>query len=297
MQEKVLDEIREAVKESVGKECDVSFKNIEKNNGVVLRSVSIRRLGETVVPQIYIDEMLNKLETGEADLQDVVKDILDIYKKQVDNEKFSAIVSDLSKEKILGNVVCQLVNREKNMKRLMTAPHTDMLDLTVMYRVVVEQDRKGVASFIVNNDLCRKYGISVEELYFAARENTKSQGFVTRTMGSIMAELIGIPEDAPDKEMPYMYVLTTINNINGASVMLYPEEFKPLAKQLYDDLYVLPSSVHEVIAVPTANMDLRELAVMVGTINVAEVSEEEFLSNSVYRYDRADGKLKIVYRA
>ena len=75
--------------------------------------------------------------------------------------------------------------------------------------------------------------------------------------------------------------------------MLYEEGLHGLAEKLGSDLYIMPSSIHEVIAV-SANMgDPNELAEMVAEINMDQVSLDERLSNQVYHYDKDLRKLSL----
>ena len=74
--------------------------------------------------------------------------------------------------------------------------------------------------------------------------------------------------------------------MNGAASMLFENELHELAENLGSDLYILPSSVHEVLAVSAASESPEELAEMVVQVNKEEVSLDERLSNQVYHYDR-----------
>ena len=49
--------------------------------------------------------------------------------------------------------------------------------------------------------------------------------------------------------------------------------------------FMLPSSIHEVIAVPAGDKDYRDLESMVKQINMMQVAKEEQLSDHVYHYD------------
>ena len=53
-----------------------------------------------------------------------------------------------------------------------------------------------------------------------------------------------------------------------------------------DDLYVLPSSVHEVIVVPASLSAAGDLGEMVRSVNKEVVSEIEYLSDHPYYYSR-----------
>jgi hypothetical protein len=53
-----------------------------------------------------------------------------------------------------------------------------------------------------------------------------------------------------------------------------------------EEYYVLPSSVHEVLAVPVSQCDHVEgLAYNVRAINAGIVSKDDYLSDNVFKYD------------
>ena len=68
--------------------------------------------------------------------------------------------------------------------------------------------------------------------------------------------------------------------------MLYEDGLHDLAEKLGSDLYIMPSSIHEVIAVSTDMGNPNELAAMVAEINMDQVAFDERLSNQVYHYDK-----------
>ena len=62
------------------------------------------------------------------------------------------------------------------------------------------------------------------------------------------------------------------------------EAFEQLRREM-GDLYILPSSVHELIVISAEKADPVELETMVQMINQNEVKEAERLSDHIYRYD------------
>ena len=101
------------------------------------------------------------------------------------------------------------------------------------------------------------------------------------------------PEEHPgigqvlEPETVPMYVLTNRQRLNGACCILYQDVLKQVAGRLGDSLYILPSSIHEVIAIPaSASGNPKELSQLVQEINIAEVAPEEVLSDHAYYYDR-----------
>ena len=82
--------------------------------------------------------------------------------------------------------------------------------------------------------------------------------------------------------------------MNGAVNMLYDDNLHEISERVGDDLFILPSSVHEVICVPASSADdLKYLADMVHEINMMQVSLEDRLSNQVYHYDRKARTLEL----
>lgn len=55
----------------------------------------------------------------------------------------------------------------------------------------------------------------------------------------------------------------------------------------------MPSSIHEVLVVPASSMNATDLKQMVREVNDTEVSEQEILGYSVYRYNRKTGAVEV----
>lgn len=292
MGEELKAEIIKAVKAELGIEKEVLIDEVQKNNGVVYQSLVINTPGKSVCPVIYIDEFLMQIKTGETSVQNAAQQIVSIYKAHDDTSLYN-IIGGLDKKSILDKVIYQIINAKMNKDRLVHMIHKEVLDLAVIYRVMLKQDESGSTSMVLNDAFCKMYDISKEELDAAARRNLVVKGFKVKSVNSILEEVTGFPEELMDSDCP-LWVLTTNDMYNGAAVMLYNECFASLADQLGDDLYVLPSSIHEVIAVPVklGNPDI--LKSMVRFVNISDVLEEEKLSDNVYRYSREKGELQIV---
>ena len=93
---------------------------------------------------------------------------------------------------------------------------------------------------------------------------------------------------------PPMYVLSNSRMINGAAAMLYPDMLKDLSEKLDSNLYIIPSSVHEVI-VFSDNLadDEKSLRDMIYTVNRTQMDPQDILSDSLYFYDRKEEKIFI----
>lgn len=190
----------------------------------------------------------------------------------------------LTKEKILETVIYRMVNRKPNEEALKEIPHISLLDLAAVYCCISDMENGYSMELLMSNDSCKYYGIQPKELDAAARHNTEAAGFTVQEC----CRMLGLPEEI----LPWrMYVITNQQKQYGASALLYEDCFRSLADQEDRDLYILPSSIHELIAVPVATGDLTGLQDIVREINCTKdvISPDEVLSNNVYRYSRDGG--------
>lgn len=84
----------------------------------------------------------------------------------------------------------------------------------------------------------------------------------------------------------------------GAAMLLNLQELKKLADRVDSDLYLLPSSVHEILAIRTdQHEDVSFLTNAVNAINYYEVKPEDYLSDNVYYFDREKCEVTIAVPA
>ena len=55
---------------------------------------------------------------------------------------------------------------------LVNVPHVIFYDMAITFRYLVKLDESGIASVLIDNDNLKESGMTVEELYGAAKENT-----------------------------------------------------------------------------------------------------------------------------
>lgn len=292
MKEEIMSKISDAVKSEIGTECEIKFPQIKKNNEMELQAVVICVGKESVCPVIYIDYLMAQIAEGEITCSMAAKEIVDIYMQSKDSKDAFDIVGSLNKRYILDNVTYKIINAEKNKWRLDEIPNRSFLDLAVTYEIVINGEL-GNARIEITNLMCNNYSISEKELDAAARKNTEERGFAVQTMEAVMAEMTGVSKESISFGVPQMWVLSSTTMLSGASIMLYTGYFDILAKKLGSDLYVIPSSIHEVIAVPTCGVEPDNIRHSVAEVNSNCVSPDEILSENVYRYSRERGELII----
>ncbi len=255
--------------------------------------------GRSVSPTLYINHMYEHyLET--ENLQEVLQSAarrMDMAFKEMPE------VGDVNLESAKDNIVFQVINTLQNEDMLRDMPHREFQDLSIIYRWVVKVDENGIQSSAIRNNLAEQLGMNEEQLFKCAVENTRRIFPPTvKSMNDVVREMFisdGMPAEVADMmigEMPedkMMWVISNDRGINGAGSMLYEDNLHKLAMKLETDLYILPSSVHECIAVSTNVGDPYELAEMVSEINMGQVALEDRLSNQVYHYDKDARRLTL----
>lgn len=255
--------------------------------------------GRSVSPTLYINHMYEHyLET--ENLQEVLQSAarrMDMAFKEMPE------VGDVNLESAKDNIVFQVINTLQNEDMLRDMPHREFQDLSIIYRWVVKVDENGIQSSAIRNNLAEQLGMNEEQLFKCAVENTRRIFPPTvKSMNDVIREMFisdGMPVEVADMmigEMPedkMMWVISNDRGINGAGSMLYEDNLHKLAMKLETDLYILPSSVHECIAVSTNVGDPYELAEMVSEINMGQVALEDRLSNQVYHYDKDARRLTL----
>lgn len=86
--------------------------------------------------------------------------------------------------------------------------------------------------------------------------------------------------------IPFM-VLGKVDYKEGAVGILDTDKLQEISEIVKEDLYILPSSIHECLLAPKSKVDLQEAKEMVGEINILEVAPEERLSDNIYEYSAA----------
>lgn len=184
-------------------------------------------------------------------------------------------------------ITLKLVNADRYANSLENRVFQRIADLAVVYDIALPQEGSNFASIVISNQILQHWGMSLEDLHRTALENTR-RIYPLKT-GSLESILTGNEEEEDDFRSG-MLVASNEQNYHGAAVLLYPETDSIIRGKI-GDYYILPSSIHEIIAIPQRGANEASLESMVKSINKSEVELEDQLSDHVYEY--ADGILKI----
>lgn len=279
-------------------DVEVFINKVKKNNDTEFTALVLHKPGETVSPQLYLEQPFEEYQNGMA-INEIVEQLADSYlrSRSVEIPNVAELFSDF--EKVQGLLCLQLINKEYNEKKLQDVPCKDLenTDLTAILRIHLPVKEPGEATILVTNALLSQWNKAMDELYPIALQNTMAENparinsMSQVVMGMYMGNHGG---NAVENEVgkykiePYeQYVLNNSSGINGATVLLYPDILEQLAQGANANLFLLPSSVNEIILMQdTGELDAKELQAMVMSINETEVLPEERLSDEVYYYDK-----------
>ncbi len=304
-----LDSFAEHVKADVKKRLGVGWRvavqKIDKNNGVIYTGLCVSRDGEQVSPIVYINDYYDTYKNGNATPADVADYVADACRKKRHTVNMRYL---LDYGNVRSRIVYKLVNTEKNREALEDLPHKAFLDLSIVFQCTVEHKGIGSAYILIHNAHVKLWGVSVEELYRAATENTpRLRGYELKSMEKIVREIMqrqkaggqfdgdGLTENI-GCGIP-MYVLSNVQRTEGAACILYPNFLKDFAEAIGGGFYIIPSSIHEVLILPAGITDdakecdgIRE---MIREVNDTQVLEEEILSYSLYYYDVEEDEVRV----
>ncbi len=242
-------------------------------------------------PCIYLKEVYERYMMGST-LDNEAAVVWNTFKKA---GELGFTIPTLDWEYVKDKVAFQLINLEKNADFLKGVPYRAYLDLAVIYRVILDIGPSGITSCVVTKGLMEHMGVSEEELYEAAYRMTPVL-LAPRvyTMYEMLCEMKKRGKDEKGPEVDEMlaaaldsHMWVASNNIKqfGAYILLYPCYFESLSEE-NKDYYIIPSSVHELIILPTdIGEGVSDLEEMIRYVNENELSAEECLSDTLYRYD------------
>lgn len=305
--------VKENLQERLGAEVVVETISVPKNNGVVMQGIAIRKPGEKVVPTIYMERFYMDYLEG-RDMRDILEDFLELYEEQ-DGIETPDVDFYKDYEKVKTKLALKLINKEKNKEMLAEMPHRDFLDMAVVFYCLMDSPSAGTAAILIRETHMKNWGISTEVLYEDALANAeKMLPGTIRTMEELLSRMVledefpvwewkeqedfpkleGVAEKNPDLGGIPLLVLTNSRRYLGAACILYRGILERFAKKLGENLYILPSSVHEVILLPETKVNSsKNLLRMVMEVNRTQLAPEEVLSDTVYYYDRKSGKISI----
>ena len=275
-------------------EGGLTTREVSKNNDTKYTAFTRKDVVGSMQALVNANDMYNGYKYGD-DIDNIVRKVDEIINKPSPY--------NIDFDNIEPNFVIRLVNLEKNAKRLKEsgALYKEFLDLAIELRLIVSQDENGYATCQVNKQLLEQMGIAFEDAYQIAVDKVNKE-VKFNTMIEVMLglgdkdfeESIELTREL-ENEYP-MYILSNKTKINGAISMILKDRLNIICDALnVDDIYILPSSVHEVIIIPkTDSLDADVLQGIIENANETAVQDEDYLSYHPYLYNKVKHNYEVV---
>lgn len=292
-----------------GDSCKVYLEEVVKNNHIVRQAVVIMEKDRKISPTIYLEKFYSDFMAG-RNLMEICLEIMVVHEKYRDDISFNPdTYTDYAEMRKM--LYVKVINAEKNRELLESVPWRKCYDLAMTVYILLKEDNGAMATINVSNKNLLMWNIDSERLFSDAIDNTnKNMRPRLERLGDIMKEILKekfeqcADEQGADEELDealriidstrdnQMYVLTNQWKSNGAVYIGLQDILMMVAEKIEDDIYILPSSVHELLIVPKKYVVSKsQLEKMVREINESEVDPGEVLSDTVYEYCRGKGIL------
>ena len=275
-----------------GEGGNITINHVIKNNGCEMDGLVIMEKGKDIAPTIYLDSFYELYTNGE-NIKNIIRQIEVIYEQNKNNVTFDVNILKHFYT-IKDKIVYKVVNYRSNEKLLEQVPHKRILDLAVVFYCLLDNEYGRSATALIYNNNLKNWNVTIDDVYKAALKNTPDLLHSKISSMAALFEKCGVNVDGEEVDLKDyvpsdMYVLTNESKLNGAACILYENVLYDFAQKLGADLYILPSSVHEVILLPKLSMfEKDELVNMVKEVNTEGVAADEVLSDHVYEYNRTE---------
>lgn len=303
------DEFKNYIKEHIGEYLpeeyeDMTMKEhpVTRSNGYTYDSLTINKANEgsfSITPALNLTEAFKHYEDGDTPENVLVE----LAKIRMEAPIPGGVSKDmfLSFDNVKEKIFPRLINPSTQADYISNKPNTQIADLAMIYAVRVHADKNGIAEAVIDNDLMEMWKVNVEDLNRAAMENISSQEPVFMNLEEAMFGALRGDEnpefniddlDINDYDVPF-FLLTNQQKTKGAVMATTPKFMDKITEKL-GEIYVIPSSVDEVLIVPKSVAgDPEMLANMVKQVNEDAVKPEDRLSDNVYEYDPDSQTLRV----
>ena len=302
--EEFVNDVIKALKMKLGEGYRIFPKEQRKNNELVLHGICIHKENESVSPVVYPEEFILPYIAGILNAEKIADILLEQCSQGKISQDMAAHLDDfgLMRDKVR----IRLVNYEANTRELEGVPHRKFLDLAITYYLDMQADlagRNGAGA--ITNVLMDMWGVSEDKLYRLGMERLHSKNaFQATDIFDLIRNAAQEDQDTEteeaiaelqrDQNRQKMYVVTNKGRFYGANFLLNTSFLQEMAEDSGCSLMVYPSSVHELVILPQKKGYENRMGTQdIQEINYEHLPKDEWLSNSIYRYDREKREVSV----
>lgn len=253
---------------------------------------------------LHTDELYERYCQEEHSFENIIHDCVREIKRVSENCVICDIEDLEDYEKIKGKLFIRLLNADKNKTVLKDMIYHKIGDIALVVYYLAGEKEGYILSTKIRKKLVEQWEKDPDTVFEAALINTY---FISPPRIYHWEKMLFDKEYAGDNFMDMLGTyrpnkgiagncLSTEKRTNGAAAIFLPGVARRLAELIGSDLYLVFTSVHEVM-VHNADVvypeDLKD--VLMDTIKKA-TPEEDYLTSSIYRYSRSSGEFSVEFK-
>ena len=260
-------------------EMEISFNRINKQNRKGLHGCILQLPGAAASPTFYFEDLYEAYLNGTAP-EDIAESLINFARENnLDSIPGNIDIDDY--DCVRKNLGLMVIGEEKNREYLEDMIYKKIEDLALI-PIIFTNDKYGTGCIKVREGFLKYWGVSAGEVLEEAILNAPR---IMPPTFRQLNEILG-SQDEDDNEL---FVISNSYYAGGAAVAFYPGFLDCIGKALGKDLFILPSSVNELILVTDSGQDPEVLLQIVKEVNRTQVEPGDVLTDAVYHYSRRKG--------
>ena len=272
------DEMKKCLMAQRPEEMEISFGRINKQNRKGLHSCTLQLPGAAAAPTFYFEDLYEAYSSGTA-AEDIAESLIN-YARENNLDAIPGNIDIDDYECVRKNLGLVVIGEENNREYLKEMIYRKIEDLALI-PIIFTNDRFGTGCIKIREGFLEYWGVTADEVMEEAIRNAPK--ILPPTFRQLNDILCCRNEDDDDNEL---FVISNKYYAGGASAAFYPGFLDCIVKALGKDLFILPSSINELILVTDSGQDPEVLLQIVKEVNRTQVEPGDFLTDAVYHYGR-----------
>lgn len=279
--------VREKLQERMGSKGEVKVIQLKENNGGLRDELAYVVNDNNLTPGLWLEEIYEL--SKEYSFEECLDGVEEAFNNRLKLSK-SALYKPWEEAKEYLQV--KVINAAWNKDNLKEIPHINYLDLAIIFTVGGLEEDIEWTGLTVKYEHLKKWGIELAEFLETA---------IKKIYGEEEFSIRGVDECLNPKwrvlgtDDGIIYVMTNKQEEFGATAIVRVDLIREFANKVQSDLYIIPSSLHEILLIPTNKMNDRALLKKsLKTVNQFLVKPSDCLSENIYYFDRQSGSVEMI---
>lgn len=269
-------------------EMVITFRRVDKHNRRRLHGCTLQMPDAVAAPTFYLEDLYEAYCNGTS-AEDLAESLIR-YSKENNLMDLPGNIDVDDYECVRKNLGLMVIGNDRNIDYLKDLVHETIEDLALI-PIIFTNDSHGTGCIKIREEFLSMWNVTKEELLREAMDNAP------RLMPLTFKQLSDIIGEEPEDRQEELFVISNCYFAGGASAIFYPGVLSCIGTALNRDLFILPSSINEVILVSDVGQDPQKLKRIVEEVNRTQVSLQEVLTDSVYHYERKKDRFRRILPA